>query len=257
MIKSHYLSIIFLIALLLGCRNSNGNQQPNDQLDTALEIMQKAHSAAGGEFWSQVSSLSLHGHANFFQGEDTLHNEVHNMWRVYTSSKTAAHVASGKVKIESMRKGEHVILVSYDGKNTYDLNGKREKSEADQMWSSNFGYGAIRHVFDKGYTLSLSGEDQIKGESTYIIKVEDAGQKETFFDITQDDYKIVKVAFDTPRGWHHRLYSEFFRKPEYNWLQAGRVELFYNNKISNEVFWTDFEVNKDLPDSLFVLTYDQ
>jgi len=106
---------------------------------------------------------------------------------------------------------------------------------------------------DEGYTLEEVEEETIKNEAAYIIKVIDPNKGETFFGITKADFKIVKVAFQTPRGWHERIYSNFFSKPEYSWLQSGRVELFYEGKIANEVIWEDFDVNEELPDSLFVL----
>jgi len=246
---------IFLLAFAFTSCHNDRRSDINYNI-TAEELLQKAHAKAGGDFWKNPMSLTLKGNANFFQGDDTLHNEIHNMWRVYATKKEDAHVANGKVKIESIRDGEPMILLSYDGNNTYDLDGKKEKSAADNMWSSAFGYGAIRHVFDEGYTLSISGEDMVKNQNTVTVKVVDPNKGETFFDITLGDFKIVKVAFDTPRGWHHRLYSNFFEKEEYTWLQSGLVELFYNDIKTNEVIWVDFEVNESLPDSLFVLTYN-
>jgi len=251
------LSAYILIAFAFAFTNCHNDKRSDINHNiTAEELLQKAHAKAGGDFWKNPKSLTLKGHANFFQGDDTLHNEIHNMWRVYATKKEDAHVANGKVKIESIRNGEPKILLSYDGYNTYDLDGKKEKSAADNMWSSAFGYGAIRHVFDEGYSVSTSGEDMVKNQNTVTVKVVDPNKGETFFDITLGDFKIVKVAFDTPRGWHHRLYSNFFEKEEYTWLQSGLVELFYNDIKTNEVIWEDFEVNESLPDSLFVLTYD-
>ena len=247
---------IFLTTIVMTSCHNDRRTDINHNI-TAKEIMQKAHAKAGGDFWKNPKSLTLKGHANFYQGKDTLHNEIHNMWRVYASKKEDAHIATGKVKIESIREGIPKILLSFDGNNTYDLNGKQEKSEADNMWSSAFGYGAIRHTLEEGYEISIVGEDMIKNQNTATVKVIDPNKGETFFDITLGDFKIVKVAFDTPRGWHHRLYSNFFEKEKYTWLQSGLVELFYNDIKTNEVIWTDFEVNEELPDSLFVLTYNQ
>ena len=248
------LYIVLLSFTLLSCHHEKRTElTPNI---TPEEVMLKAHKKAGGDFWKNPKSLTLKGHANFYYGDDTLHNEIHNMWRVYASQKQDAHIATGKVKIESIRDGEPKILLSYDGNNTYDLDGKKEKSAADNMWSSAFGYGAVRHALDKGYKLEISGENMVKNENTITVKVTDPNNGITFFDITLGDFKIVKVAFDTPRGWHYRLYSNFFTKEKYSWLQSGLVELFYNDIKTNEVIWEDFEVNEVLPDSLFVLTYN-
>lgn len=248
------LLIPFFIILLSGCKNktaSEGNK--NTTTLTATEIMQKAHEKAGGAFWQKPKSLTMKGYGIFYASGKPVKNETHNMWREFAETKEAAHLANGKVRIESFRDSLPVFIVTYDGENTYDLNGKQDKSDADNRWASNFGYGAIRHALDDGYYLQLAADDTVKTKPTYTIKVTDPNKGETFFGIDKEDFKIVKVAFDTPKGWHHREYSEFFSKDEYSWLQAGRVELFYDGKMSNEVFWKDFEVNEVLPDSLFVL----
>ncbi len=220
---------------------------------TATEIIQKAHEKAGGSFWQQPNSLTLKGYGIFYHNGTSVKHEIHNMWREFEQTKNAAHQANGKVRIESFRDSKPIFIVTYDGENTYDLNGKQEKQAADKRWSSNFGYGAIRHALDDGYTLEKVANDTVKNNITYTIKITDPTNGETFFGIDATDFKIVKVAFQTPRGWHHREYSEFFSKEKYSWLQAGRVELFYNGKLSNEIIWEDFEVNEDLPDSLFIL----
>ena len=173
------------------------------------------------------------------------------MWRVFEDEKQEAHAANGKVRIESFKEGKPVFMVSFDGQNTYDLSGKQEQSAADNRWASNFGYGAIRHALDDGYTLEKMPDDTIFAKPAYRIKVKDVTGGETFFGIDKEDFKIIKVAFDTPRGWHHRLYSEFFTKEPYSWLQSGKVALYYDDVLANEIIWEDFEVNEVLPDSLF------
>lgn len=237
----------------------NLKEKPCDKIPelTATEIMQKAHEKAGGEFWRRPKSLTLKGHAIFYVNGEPVKNEIHNMWRVFESEKADAHVANGKVRIESFRAGQPIFIVTYDGENTYDLRGKQEKSAADNRWASNFGYGVIRHALDDGYQLEIAEEDTVKNELVYTIKVIDQKGGETFFGIDKKEFKIVKVAFQTPRGWHERIYSKFFSKPEYNWLQSGKVELFYGGKIANEVIWEDFEVNERLANSLFILKNKQ
>ena len=220
---------------------------------SASEIISKAHKHAGGAFWSRPTSLTLSGHGYFYKDGKTFFHEDHKMYRVFESKKEDAHKANGKVRIESYRNGAPIIMVTFDGENTYDLNGKRPKSEADQQWASNFGYGAIRHALDDGYKLERMPDDRVDGHPAFIIKVIDQKEGSTFFGIRHSDYKIVKVAFDTPRGWHERIYSDFFTKDEYDWQQSGRIRLFYNGIKSNEIIWTDFDVNTTLPDDLFRL----
>ncbi|TMM58635.1 hypothetical protein FEE95_04170 [Maribacter algarum] len=244
--------VTFCIATLFGCKDKSTQKEIQKAL-TATQIMKKAHEKAGGAFWQKPKSLAMKGHAIFYRDGKVSKHETHNMWRVFESTKEDAHVANGKVRIESFKDSTPVFIVSFDGEHTYDLRGKQGKSDADARWASNFGYGAIRHALDAGYTLKLVEDDMVKTKPAYTIQVTDPNKGETFFGIDKEDFKIVKVAFQTPQGWHHREYSAFFSKEKYSWLQSGRVELFYDGKISNEVFWTDFEVNETLPDSLFVL----
>lgn len=220
---------------------------------SATEVMQHAHLHAGGQYWSRPKTLTLTGHGYFYKDGLTFFHEDHKMYRVFEDQKEEAHRANGKVRIESHRDGKPIIMVTFDGAYTYDLKGQRPQSQADQQWASNFGYGAIRHALDDGYRLERMPDDKVDGHPAFIIKVIDKADGVTFFGIRQSDYKIVKVAFDTPRGWHERIYSDFFTKPEYSWQQSGRVRLFYNGIKSNEIIWTDFDVNTDLPDALFKL----
>jgi len=241
------LAFLFTLSGMFACISEQAEQL------TADGIMAKAYEKAGGQFWQKPLSLSLFGNGIFYFEKDTFIHESHAMYRVYESTKEDSHAANGKVRIESYRNGVPIILLTFDGEHTYDLNGRQDKSEADSRWASNFGYGAIRHVFDEGYSLELHGEDVIHGKPTHTIKLIDPNGGESFFDIRKLSYEIVKVGFDTPRGWHFRLYSQFFQKPEYSWNQAGKVELYYNDKKSNEIYWTDFAVNEKLSDELFVI----
>lgn len=243
-----YLSFVLLIFFSSACEQKKSQSELS-----ATEIMERAHIRAGGDFWKRPQSLTLKGYGIFYENGVPIKNEKHTMWRVFESNKPNAHRANGKVRIESFRNGKPMFIVTFDGENTYDLNGKQEKSQADKRWASNFGYGAIRHALDTGYSLSLMPDDSIKNMHIYSIKVVDEKGGETFFGIDKEDFKIVKVGFQTPRGWHERIYSQFFEKQEYDWLQSGKVALYYEGELANEIFWEDFDVNTLLPDSLFIL----
>ena len=73
------------------------------------------------------------------------------------------------------------------------------------------------------------------------------------FGFRQDDFAILTVGFDTPRGWHQRRYSDFFRNDESGWLQPGRVRLYYNGVKSNEIYWTRFTLGDAFAVELFQL----
>ncbi|MEM7765070.1 MAG: hypothetical protein AAF290_13470 [Pseudomonadota bacterium] len=249
-------TVIWMIGLTLltGCvgNTSLPTLLPTDDL-AADEIMRRAHDAAGGEQWRRPRSLSMTGYAVFYRDGKAVRHEQHSMWRVYARDKQEAHVADGKVRIESMRDGNAIIDLSFDGTTTYTAAGPQPQSAADQQWSSSFGFGVIRHALDAGYTLARLPDDLIDGRPAYVINVLDPTGGATRFGIAHDDLSILRVGFDTPRGWHERIYSEFFSNPGSSWRQPGRVRLYYDGIKANEVIWTRYALDRDLPDCLFVL----
>jgi len=250
--------LLCVYVVLIGCSTET---KKTDDLETlfpvsdynATQIMEKAHQAAGGEMWSRPQSLSMAGYGVFYKDGKTVRHETHNMWRVYEGQKTDAHKVDGKVRIESIRDGKSVIDLSYDGAFTYTAGGQMPKSDNDKQWSSNFGFGVIRHALDDGYSLSRLPDDLIDGRPAFMVDVKDPVGGHTFFGIAQDDFAILKVAFDTPRGWHERIYSNFFSNPGDNWVQPGRVRLYYGGVKANEVIWESYAINETLPDCLFRL----
>lgn len=86
-----------------------------------------------------------------------------------------------------------------------------------------------------------------------MIRITDPAGGETQFGIAQKDYAILEVGFVTPRGWHERIYSNFYSNPNDTWVQPGRVRLYYDGVKGNEVIWTSYEINREVPDCLFVL----
>ncbi|MGJ8563026.1 MAG: hypothetical protein ACSHXY_05685 [Alphaproteobacteria bacterium] len=238
------------------------NGQSPDPLETlypvqselsAADIMAQAHEAAGGEAWSRPISLAMDGYAVFYKNGSAAKHETHRMWRVYEAGKTDAHKVDGKVRIESLRDGIAVIDLSFDGSTTYTPQGAQPQSESDNQWSSSFGFGVIRHALDDGYSLKRLPDDLVDGRPVFMVNVMDPSGGETRFGIAQDDRAILKVGFDTPRGWHERIYSNFYSNIAESWSQPGRVRLYYNGVKANEVIWTSYEINKPLKACLFVL----
>lgn len=260
--NNHATSDKLIICLLLsicgqlsGCLSTAPDLRslmPETTLD-ATTIMQRAHAAAGGSTWQRPSSLSMQGYAVFYRDGQATRHEMHNMWRVYDWDKRAAHQADGKVRIESIRNGQAVINVSFDGTSTYTAKGKQPASTADQQWASSFGFGVIRHALDEGYLLTRLPDDLVDGHESFVVKVTDPTGSDTVFAVRHHDAAIVRVGFDTPRGWHERIYSNFFSNNGTAWRQPGRVRLYYNGVKSNEVIWTTFRINEALPECLFRL----
>lgn len=255
---------LFICASISGCSGTSSTPEPVDlpstptlmtnfQSVSAAQIVDRAHKAAGGATWTRPKSLAMEGYAVFYKDGAVSRHETHKMWRVYDAAKTNAHKADGKVRITSMRDGAAIINLSYDGTATYTLAGPQPKSESDKRWASNFGFGVIRHALDDGYSLKRLPDDLIDGKSAYVINVIDPAGGETLFGIAQENAAIVKVGFDTERGWHERIYSNFYSNPGEKWVQPGRVRLYYNGIKANEVIWERYAINEDLPECLFVL----
>lgn len=221
---------------------------------TGAEIVANAHEAAGGDAWVNPESLYMEGYGLFWRGaEDYVRYAPYRMWRVYPEAKGEAHAADGRVRIEAMSGGEPVFQIAFDGETTYDQNGPVEEEADSDRWASNFGFGVIRHALDAGYTVDRLPDDYVDGAPAYTVRVNDPAGGETLFNIRKDDFAVVSVGFDTPRGWHQRVYSRFYTNEEGGWVQPGRVRLYYDGVKANEIYWTAFTTGARYDDALFRL----
>lgn len=243
------LSVVGAVFLLCGAML----QAADEPTPTAREIVARAQAAAGGDTWIHPRTLLMRGHAVFYTPQGPERHERYDMWRVYPAEKGSAHAADGKVRIESWFKGQRVRLVTFDGQRSYTLDGPQPPSEADKQWSENFGFGVIRFALEAGFRQERLPDDSVEGRAVYVVRIVDPSKQETLFSIAKDDYAILRLGFDTSRGWHERLYSNFFRKPGVSWVQPGLVRLYYNGVKQNEIIWTDFELDRPMPDDLFVV----
>ncbi len=216
-------------------------------------IIEAAHEAAGGETFARPGTLFLSGRNIIYDEGGDRTWDRYAMWRVFADEKADAHAANGKLRIEAWRGGELEMLLSFDGEATYNESGRMADQSANAMWSSNFGFGAIRNALDTGWTQDRRADRAIDGKPAYLVELTDPSGGKTLFGIDQATFDILYVGFNTPRGWHERRYSDYFSKPGINWRQAGRVRLFYNGVKSNEAIWTDFEIGKPFGDAVFVI----
>lgn len=255
--------VLAAVALLSACASATGLSRLdpatapgaipiNETLD-ARDIIARAHEAAGGQTWARPRTLHLIGEGVFYSSNGTERHERYEMWRVYPAEVGAAHAANGKVRIQSWRNGETAILLAFDGERSYTAAGPQPQSEADQQWSENFGFGVIRYALDEGFRVGRMPDDLVDGRAAYVVRVTDPQGQQTVFSIAQDDYAVLRVGFATPRGWHERTYSDFYRRPGVSWVQPGRIRLTYNGVKQNEIFWYDFVLNEEMPDDLFVV----
>lgn len=230
-----------------------GARMAQPELDAAA-IVARATAHAGGETWRRPVTLYLEGYGTFYDPDGKpLVNESHRMWRVYPDFKPQAHQADGKVRIESRRDGKIVTLLTFDGTRSYGPDGVLPPSAADRQWAENFGFGVIRFARDPGYRLARHADDLVDGQPVYRIEVTDPTGAKTLFGIAYRDYAILSVGFATPRGWHERIYSDFYTKPGLSWVQPGRIRLYYNGIKQNEIVWRDFKLNEPMPDGLFIV----
>lgn len=219
---------------------------------TGAEIIRRAHEAAGGETFVRPGSLFLSGY-NIIRTPDGGEKlwDRYAMWRVFAEEKPDAHQASGHVRIEAWTGDDLALLLAYDGEHTWNADGRMEDQGANAMWSANFGFGAIRNALDTGWTQARRPDDLIDGQPAYLVELTDPSGGTTLFGFRQADFAILYVGFDTPRGWHERRYSHFFSLPGSDWVQAGRVRLFYDGTKANEAVWTHFSVGERYDPSLF------
>jgi hypothetical protein len=213
---------------------------------SAVDILSQAFAAAGGETWRRPTSLKLEGYAVMYRDGKAQRYERYAMWRVYDWNKQNAHAADGKVRIEGWNEGALVLLMTFDGAKTYDRNGPVADQTANAQWASNFGFGAIRHALDEGWSQARLPDDWMDGRAVFMIELKDPSGGVTRFGVDQKTYRVLYAGFDTPRGWHERRYSDYYQKKGVSWAQPRRVRLYYDGVKQNEIIWTDFTVNADM-----------
>lgn len=221
---------------------------------TARALIERAHEAAGGEVWRRPKSLRLEGTATLFDAsaeKPPTHADRYRMWRVFPDFNDRAHAASGKVRIDAFSGDRLLLRIAYDGRHTWNQDGRLPERDADREWSEAFGFGIIRFALEEGFKLQRLADDLIDGHPCGVVRVTDPAGEETLFWIDLSDYAIRKVGFRTPRGWHERIYSDFFRVEPPGWQQPGRVRLYYDGVLVNDIRWQRAFVNETLPESLF------
>lgn len=223
---------------------------------TPEAIVQRAHEAAGGAVWKRPRTLHLTGRATIYRdglAANALVLDHYEMWRVFPAWNDAAHGANGKFRLEARAGDRVVIRQSFDGTHTWDADGKVPQAQASREASENYGFGIIRFALDEGFRLERLPDDQVEGHPAHAIRVKDPSGAETTFWIDRQSFAIRKVGFDTPRGWHERIYSDFYRVEPSGFLQPARVRLYYCGALANDITWTRAVVDAPIADEVFVL----
>lgn len=222
---------------------------------SARIIVERAHAAAGGEIWRRPQTLTLSGSATLCQDgvrEKCTVIEDYRMWRVFPRESKNAHIANGQVRIDAKSGAKVVFQISYDGVNTWNQAGMVPGAQASKEWSENFGFGIIRFALDPGFQLERLPDDSVDGFACFFVAVIDPQQSRTLFAIDRSDYSIRKVGFQTSRGWHERIYSDFITLPE-GFQQPQRVRLYYSGVKSNDIWWQNVEVNQAIDPAWFAI----
>ncbi len=222
----------------------------------AVDIVAAAHRAAGGAAWVRPESLLLKGSAVMYRDgrlDAATVVEDYAMWREFPAWNESAREASGKVRIDALTNGQVLFQIAFDGVRSYDQNGLVEEAEATREWSAAFGFGIIRFALDEGFTLARLADDQVEGHASYVVAVTDPDGHETVFWVERDGFAIRKVGFDTPRGWHERIYSDFELHQDPQFTQPTRVRLYYNGRMTSDIDWQHYEVNQPIADEVFVI----
>lgn len=227
--------------------------------DGALDargIVALAHAAAGGDSWKRPRTLHLTGHA-VLHGDGTAASRTevghYEMWRVFPAWNRAAHGANGKFRLDARAGGAPLFQIAFDGVDTWNQDGRVEQAAASREWSENFGFGIIRFALDEGFTLTRMADDQVDGHPAWTVRVDDPEGGRTLFWIDQAVHSVRKVAFDTPRGWHERIYSEFYMVESPRFQQPGRVRMYYDGALVSDIRWTQAVVDVPIADDVFTL----
>jgi hypothetical protein len=226
---------------------------------SAREIVMRAHEAAGGALWLRPKTLHLRGSAVLYQ--DGLQHAVrradhYEMWRVFPAFNLHAHDANGKVRIDAKNAGQIIFQTAFDGQRSYNQHGELPSQSAQSEWREAFGFGIIRFALAPEMTLTRLADDTVDAALCFVVRVRDAAASDTIFWIDQASAQIRKVGFDTPKGWHERVYSDFFTLAN-GWVQPGRVRLTYRGALSNDIRWSYAAVNEKIDDQIFVISADR
>ncbi|MHA7819795.1 MAG: hypothetical protein ACX930_09140 [Erythrobacter sp.] len=217
------------------------------------EVVERGVAAHGGDLWLEPGTLILIGEATFYSADATaprIHADDYRMWREMGADRQSAHGADGKVRITATS-GERVIFeVGYDGETTWNERGIVPKEQADAFWASNFGFGIIRSALREGFTLESAPRRDVLGREVDLVRIIDPQGAATLFGFDMERGFIRYLAFDTPRGFHERLYDDFV-KLENGWVQARRVTLLYDGVMANTVLWTETRVGEPIDAALF------
>lgn len=223
---------------------------------TARQIVERAHAAAGGDAWLAAGTNVMRGHATLCRDGDPgkcMHSDRYEMYRVYPVELVqGAHAASGKFRLDAFAGGRVLFQVAFDGEHSYDQDGRvpPERARSDEL--SAYGFSAIRFALRPGFTVERLTDDQVEGRDCHFVRVTDPSGTRTLFGIDRVTYAVRSAGWQTPKGYHQRLYSDFYTVGD-RFVQPGRVRHYYDGVKSVDIYWTSAEIGQSIPDAVFRL----
>lgn len=238
--------------LLVGALLSGVCQASKDEL-SAREIIAKATESAGGDAWRYAQTIHLKGHARLFRGGNYagIEADQYEMRRIYPRSLGDANTGTGKFRLDAYRNGQLLFQSAFDGQRMYDQRGPMPEEAGANMAASSFGFSAIRFALSDGFELQRLADDQVEGYPCHFVRVIDPSGGKTLFAIDQADASIRLVAWDSPQGWHHRIYSDFYWVEDPGFRQPGRVRLYYDGIKAADIRWTTAVINSPIDEAVF------
>jgi hypothetical protein len=223
---------------------------------TPLQIVRWAGQRAGGDAWLHARSNRMEGWAQLCRGgaiDQCVRADRYVMHRVYPTNLESAHAGTGKFRLDATRDGQVIFRMSYDGERSYDQHGPLPPERAARSEASGFGFSAIRFADRPGFTLQRLADDSVEGHPCFMVRVTDPSGSSTLFAIDQESAYIRLAAWDTPKGWHQRIYSDYYWVEDPGFLQPGRVRLYYAGAKEVDIRWTSATINEPIRDEVFVI----
>jgi len=220
---------------------------------SARDIMAQATAAAGGDAWRYAVTNLMTGDAILYRDGRATLAERYEMRRVYPKELPAAHTNTGKFRLDAWNSEALLFTISYDGEQMYNQSGPMSEEQARNLAASSFGFSAVRFALDDTFNLQRMPDDQVEGQPSYFVRVTDPAGGTTLVGVGQSDYALRYVGWQTPRGWHHRLYSDHYTLDS-GFVQPGRVRLYYDGIKTADINWRQATLNTGFAEGLFSIS---
>lgn len=217
----------------------------------AAEIMQIATAAAGGDAWRLAETNLMSGDAVLYRNGSSTRADRYEMRRVYPRELPETHTGTGKFRLDAYSNEQLLFTISFDGEQMYDQRGPMTPQQAAQLAASSFGFSAVRFALTEGFALQRMADDQVDDRPCWFVQLTDPSGGKTLVGVDRIDGMLRYVGWDTPGGWHERLYSAHYTL-ESGFVQPGRVRLYYDGVKTADINWRSAKIGVDFAAATFV-----